>query len=129
MYFYLRSFFETLYLFSLVTYPFSVSVIISPFQYFASKLFGVLVIRLLLYVSAFTLFLQIEFSFVVLECLYLYCFILFRCHFSLPSFFSTFCFIYSNCIICFTCWVAFFLFVHTCSRTLSLSYIFRFFAC
>ena len=39
---------------------------------------------------------------------YLYCLILSRYLFSLPSFVSTFWFISSSCIVCFTCWIAFF---------------------
>ena len=68
VYFCLRAFFQSLQLFPHDVYPFSLSIIISTFPYFAPKWFCFPRIRLRVYLRAFSPYLQVEFSFVVLEC-------------------------------------------------------------
>ena len=75
----------------------------STFPYFAPELFCFLIIQLYIFVLSpptcwynfFSLFWDIPFC--------LYCFILSRCLFSLPSFARTFWFISSSCIVYFNC--------------------------
>ena len=101
MYFCLRVFFQSLQLFSHFLNLFGFSVMISTFTYFVPKLFCFPCIRLLVYLRVFSPYLLVEFSIVVLECpVCLYCLILSRYLFSLPSFTSTFWCIASSCIVC-----------------------------
>ena len=85
--------------------------------YLAQRLFCFFVIRLLVCIRAFYSYLLVEF-FSLFVCLFfwvgckllfcLYCFILSRYLFSPPSLVSIFWFIFTSCIDCFTCWMAFF---------------------
>ena len=68
VYFCFQSFSSPCNSFSMSFYPFGFSVIISTFSYFAPKLFYVLRIWLLVYLRAFSPYMLLEFSFVVLEC-------------------------------------------------------------
>ena len=87
------------------------SLMLSSFTYLSQNLFCFLFIWLLFVFAHSSPYLLVEF-FVVFECsVYPYFFILSRYIFSLPSFVSTFWFIFSSCIVCFNCCAAFFLFL------------------
>ena len=87
---------------------FGVSIMFSSSLYFTSRLFCSLVIPLLVCVDAFTPYLLVDFFPFIWNVLFnLYCFILSRYLFNIPSLASTFWFISLSCIFCFDYCVAF----------------------
>ena len=87
----------------------SAFLLFSWLPYFTPKLFSFSCIWLLVCFCVISPNLEVEFSFVVLECSTLYCFTLCLYLFNVPSFASTFWFISSNCIVIFFCLAFFFL--------------------
>ena len=101
----------------LFIYPFSFSVMFFLFPYSTPKLFGFLCIHLLVCPCAFPNYLLVEFSFVILKCHVLFCFVLFLLYcltlslylLSLLSFTKIFWFISSSCQICLLFYFGFFI--------------------
>ena len=127
VYFHLRSFFESLYLYSNVDYIFGKSVLFTSFLYFTPKLFCFLVIWLLVCLRSFTTYFLEYLFFIVLECpVLLHCFILSPYVFSLPSVSKTFWLISSCCIVYFSCVALFFSSQHVPVLFLSLIFLLAF---